>query len=57
MNYLVGRSKDSEKDDIRTTLEKYTILFPENRTMEDLLKEQREIAALREQLNRLTQSP
>jgi hypothetical protein len=43
MNFIVSRSKDAEKEDIRQLLDKYLIKFPENRTMENLIKEQKEI--------------
>lgn len=55
MNYVVGRGKDNQKDDIMSLVEQYRINFPENRTIEDLLREQKEIAALKEEIKRLTQ--
>lgn len=54
MNYLAGRGKETQKDDIMRLVEQYRITFPENRTMEDLLREQREIAALKEEIKHLT---
>lgn len=56
MNYVVGRGKENQKEDIMSLVEQYRITFPENRTMEDLLKEQREISALKDEIKRLTQS-
>lgn len=47
MNYLVGRSKDTEKDEIKGILQQYQITFPTNRVMEDLLAEQRQIETLK----------
>lgn len=57
MNYVVARGKESQKDDIMSFVEQYRITFPENRTMEDLLREQREIASLKEEIKRLTNTP
>lgn len=37
MNYLVNRSKQSEKDEVKAIMEKYIVAFPENRTMDNLL--------------------
>ena len=54
MNYLAGRGKETQKDDIMRLVEQYRITFPETRTMEDLLREQREIAALKEEIKHLT---
>jgi hypothetical protein len=39
MNYVVGRGKETQKDDIMSFVDQYRITFPENRTMEDLLRE------------------
>ena len=38
MNYLVDRSKESDHEEIKRSLDQYVVIFAENRTMEDLLK-------------------
>lgn len=53
MNYLVGRSKEVDKEEVRKVLEKYQFIFPTNRIMDDLLKEQREIEELRREIKRV----
>ena len=55
MNYLVGRSKESDHEEIKRILDQYVIVFPENRIMEDLIKEQREMEELKKEVSRLSQ--
>ena len=47
MSFLVGRAGASEQLEVRSLLEKHSLTFPEERSVEELLGEQRELSRLR----------
>lgn len=53
MNFLVSRSKEGEREDMRELVEQYRVRLGESRSVEEQMREQREIMRLKREVELL----